>query len=623
MPEAESLFWQQYSSATMEDGALNLQRLLDMVAKTYRAQRMEILRTDDAVHALHLQTVELKAELEQAVDLLSEQRGIVQAIVEHLPLGLSVFDTNQRLVISNQRFRDLFNFSDGDVEPGTAIGTLVAKIPGEERRAETYQVGSFPEPSGNRSRLRRREWRMRDGRTIESIVTILPDGSSISTHEDVTEERRASERIAYIAHHDALTGLPNRIKFSEEVDRALRELKPEQRLGLIHVNLDRFKLVNDTVGLSIGDDILQQVADRLRATAGSRNVLARLGSDEFAILQFGRQQPLNVTALAEQIGRELALPFVVGDKQLELSVSAGVAIGPEDGPDTETLMKNASLALAHAKAEGGRRNRFFAREMETKIQARHALEADLRHAVRNNEFELHYQPLYDVYNDRIVGFEALLRWNHPTRGRVSPLDFIPLAEETGLITDIGRWVLLRACREAANWPSDIKVAVNVSVIQFRTGNLAADAMAAVAAADISPSRLELEITESVLMDNKEETLSKLHELKARGIRISMDDFGTGYSALGYLRSFPFDKIKIDKSFVDGIVDSREAQEIMHVIILMGSALGMRVTVEGVETKAQFDRLRHEGCDEIQGYYISAPRPASEILPLLASPVGPR
>jgi diguanylate cyclase (GGDEF)-like protein len=618
MPDAEALFWRQLSNATDENGALNPERLLHLVASTYREQRGEIRRTDDAIHAIHLQNISLKEQVKELSAARSGDSTVIDAIVHNLPLGLSAFDSRQRLTICNAHFRDLFGFSDTDVEAGASIHTLLSKVPGTERST----IQPMPVAAAGRlpkgSRVRKREWQMDDGRSIESIVTILPDGSSVSIHEDVTDERRAVQRIAYIAHHDPLTGLPNRIKFGEEVEAALNRLKPGEHVALVHFNLDRFKQVNNTVGLSIGDDILQQVAERLRATAGYKNVLARLGSDEFAILQTGRQQPLNVTALVEQVSRELATPFIVGDKQIELTISAGISIGPADGAEPQLLLKNANVALAHAKADGGRRHRFFTRDMEARIQIRHALEADLRHAIERQQFELHYQPLYDTRRARISGFEALLRWNHPERGRVSPMEFIPLAEEVGLIGDIGRWVLQQACLEAARWPSEIKVAVNVSAIQFRNGDLPGDVMAALAAAGLSPSRLELEITESVLMENRNETLPTLHDLKARGIRISMDDFGTGYSSLGYLRSFPFDKIKIDKSFVNGIIDDAQAQEIMHVIMLLGSALGMRVTVEGVETESQFKRLLSEGCDEIQGYFISPPKPAADVPSLLAS-----
>jgi predicted signal transduction protein with EAL and GGDEF domain len=372
------------------------------------------------------------------------------------------------------------------------------------------------------------------------------------------------------------------------------------------------------MGVSTGDTILRQVAERIRASASGENILARLGSDEFAILQRGRQQPWNVMALADQIRRELSEPFFRGDKQIELSVSMGIALAPEDGAETDVLLRNAGVALSQAKADGRKHERFFTSEMASRIQARHALEAELRLALHSDEFELHYQPLYDLRQQRICGFEALVRWNHPTRGRVPPMEFIPLAEEVGLVVDIGRWVLRKACSEAACWPEDIKIAVNVSAIQFTSSDLLADVDEAIAEAAISPARLELEITESVLMENLDDTLPILHALKERGIRISMDDFGTGYSSLSYLSSFPFDKIKIDKSFVCGIAENKEAYAIMHAIILLGDALGMRVTVEGVETAEQKSLLEREECDEIQGYYISPPAPAPDVARLLSA-----
>jgi predicted signal transduction protein with EAL and GGDEF domain len=375
------------------------------------------------------------------------------------------------------------------------------------------------------------------------------------------------------------------------------------------------------MGVSAGDKILRQVAERLRLSAGAGNTLARLGSDEFAILQCGRQQPWNVTALAEQIRRELSEPFFRGDKAVELSVSMGVAISPEDGMDTDVLLKHAGVALAHAKADGPQGERFFTAEMEAKLNARHALEGDLRKAVQNEEFELHYQPLYDLTEQRICGFEALIRWNHPTRGRVPPMEFIPLAEEVGLVVDIGRWVLKRACLDATRWPEDIKVAVNVSPIQFTNSDLPSDIRDALDASGLAPARLEVEITESVLMENRAVALPILHAIKQHGIRIAMDDFGTGYSSLSYLSSFPFDKIKIDKSFVTGIVENHEAFAIMRAIILLGSALGMRVTVEGVETAEQLALLEREACNEIQGYHISAPRPAADVPHLLEQTFG--
>jgi diguanylate cyclase (GGDEF)-like protein len=621
--DAEALFWQQCTTAVNDDGSVNAQRLMDLVVETYRNHLNDRSEMESLADSLSFEVRELRDDLELSASTLAAQKRLFEIVLNNLPLGLSVFDAEQRLTVSNVRFRQLFGFTESDVAPGTAIAGLIAKIKGTEHADTLSGVRARNKTSAavEGARIRRREWSMNDGRVVQSVVTILADGSNISIHADITEDRKAAERIAYLAHHDPLTGLPNRISFREQVDAALAMRKPDEQIALVHLNLDRFKSVNNTLGVSAGDKILRQVAERIRTSAGNGNILARLGSDEFAILQRGRQQPWNVTALADQIRRELSEPFFRGEKPVELSVSMGIALAPDDGSETDVLMKNAGVALFHAKAGGRKRERFFTAEMEAQIQARHAFEADLRAAVQNEEFELHYQPLYDLAQQRICGFEALTRWNHPTRGRVPPMEFIPLAEEVGLIVDIGRWVLQRACLEAARWPEDIKVAVNVSAIQFTSSDLPADVAKALSAAELSPSRLELEITESVLMENLDEVLPILHALRARGIRISMDDFGTGYSSLSYLSSFPFDKIKIDKSFVNDIVTNKEAFAIMRAIILLGDALGMRVTVEGVETAEQLALLEGEECDEIQGYHISPPKPACDVPYLLALPRG--
>ncbi|MBB3963813.1 putative bifunctional diguanylate cyclase/phosphodiesterase [Rhizobium metallidurans] len=612
--EAEALFRRQCAASLNDDGTADGQRLIKLVLDTYREQARSIGGLERHANRAIEENEALQVVLSQANRNLAEQSRLLEIVLNHLPLGLCIFDSDQTLVVSNIRFQELFGLDADDTRAGTSIGSLIAKIDGLETPGSRAATRESRSDGGH---IRRREWVMNDGRIVQSVVTVLPDGSNISIHADITDDRKAAERIAFLAHHDPLTGLPNRLRFRDQLDAALAARKPTDHIALVHLNLDRFKSVNNTLGVSAGDEILRQVADRLRALAGKSNILARLGSDEFAILQNGREQPWNVMALAEQIRRELSAPFFRGEKAVELSVSMGIAICPKDGIETELLLKHAGVALSHAKSGGRRGERFFTSEMEAQLESRRALEADLRKAIHSEEFELHYQPLYDMAERRICGFEALLRWNHPTRGRIAPMEFIPLAEEVGLIVEIGRWVLRRACLDAATWPDGIKVAVNVSAIQFTSGDLMDDVSKALALSQLSPGRLEIEITESVLMENRDEVLPILHALRQRGIRISMDDFGTGYSSLSYLSSFPFDKIKIDKSFVNDIVDNKEAFAIMRAIILLGDALGMRVTVEGVESEQQHDLLAQEACDEIQGYHISSPRPAFDVPQLLA------
>ena len=432
--------------------------------------------------------------------------------------------------------------------------------------------------------------------------------------EQTLQRRRAEAKINHMAYHDELTGLANRTSFQREIGRALQTSRTA--IAVLCLDLDRFKAVNDTLGHLAGDKLLQIAGERLRSCADEGIFVARHGGDEFAIIQTLGEQPLAATSLAERVISLLSKPYDLEGQHVVIGVSIGIALAPSDGTNAEELVKNADFALYRAKGDGRGTKRFFEREMDAKMQARRKLELDLRSAVINDELELFYQPLVDLQSDRICGFEALLRWHHPERGLVSPNDFIPLAEETGDIEAIGAWVLKTACREAAGWPRDVKVAVNLSPVQFRSGTLALHVVNALAASGLSPSRLELEITESVMLQDTQGTLKVLHELRATGVRISMDDFGTGYSSLSYLRKFPFDKIKIDQSFIRDLADTSDAAAIIKAVVDLGSGLGMSTTAEGVETEAQLLHLRLEGCDEVQGYLISPPRPAGMVVQML-------
>jgi diguanylate cyclase (GGDEF)-like protein len=389
-----------------------------------------------------------------------------------------------------------------------------------------------------------------------------------------------------------------------------------ESLAVLCLDLDYFKTVNDSLGHAAGDAMLQAIASRLRECVPETATIARLGGDEFAVLQVGASQPAQATALAQRIIEVLGERFDIAGHQIVSGASVGIAVSPNDGTDPERLLKNADLALYRAKQEGRNGFRFFEPEMDAKMRLRRNLEADLRKALTQGEFELFYQPVINLRKNEISGLEALLRWRHPERGMISPAEFIPLAEEIGLIIPLGEWVLRKACAEAARWSTAVTVAVNLSAVQFKSKNLVATVVSALAASRLPPTRLELEITETVLMQDNEATIDVLHQFRDLGVRISMDDFGTGYSSLSYLRRFPFDKIKIDQSFVRDLARSGDSLSIVRAVTGLGSSLGMATTAEGVETPEQLSLLRAEGCTEVQGYVFSPPRPARDVEALL-------
>jgi len=444
----------------------------------------------------------------------------------------------------------------------------------------------------------------------------------LGVSEDIAERKRAEAQIARLAHYDPLTDLPNRVLFQKDLSEALaRRARAGGHLAVHFIDLDRFKTVNDTLGHPLGDDLLRIAAQRLRACVRDGDTVARLGGDEFAVVQNGLTDLTGATRLAQRVVEAMAAPFELQGHQVMIGASVGVALAPSDGESPDELLKKADMALYRAKADGRGAFHFFEKAMDEQLQARRGLELDLRRALLAGEFELFYQPLYNLGDDRVTGCEALVRWRHPERGMVSPADFIPLAEEIGLIVPLGEWVLRTACREAAGWPDHVRVAVNLSPAQFRDRTLVSSVVSALAMSGLPAQRLELEITESVLLQDNAANLKVLHDLKALGVRISMDDFGTGYSSLSYLRSFPFDKIKIDQTFVRDILKDSDALAIIRAVLDLGASLGIVTTAEGVESREQLDALRHHGCAEIQGYYISRPSPASDMGRMLAVTVG--
>jgi diguanylate cyclase (GGDEF)-like protein len=549
-----------------------------------------------------------------------KQRSSAQlsAALEGMPQGLIMFDGDLRLIVCNAFYAAMYGLRPEHTQPGTSLRTIL------EHQVET---GAFPVDgdhflqdmlaSASKPVLGAVEQQLQDGRIISVISAPLSTGGGVTIHMDVTEKRNSEKQIAFLAHHDALTGLANRVQLHEHIESRLKHERDEG-FALLCLDLDHFKDINDTLGHSIGDSLLCAVSSRLLQLVRDTDLVSRTGGDEFSIVQSGTKQTIAAAAaLAARVVEALSVPFDLGEHHVVIGASVGIAIAPDDGDDADRLLKNADMALYQSKDDGRGKFHFFKSEMDDEAQARRILELELRKAVSAGEFEVFYQPIVNLEQDEISGFEALLRWNHPTRGLVPPDAFIPLAEETGLIVAIGEWVIRQACVEALTWPSDLRVAVNVSPVQVRSKNLVPAIMSALATTGLRADRLEVEITEAVLMFNDDVTLTVLHQLRSLGVRISMDDFGTGYSSLSYLRSFPFDKIKIDRSFVRDLIEKPDSIAIIRAVTGLGHSFGITTTAEGVETQGQLDQMRAEGCTEVQGYFYSKPRPAGELAQLMS------
>ncbi|UQR67692.1 EAL domain-containing protein [Bradyrhizobium sp. C-145] len=545
---------------------------------------------------------------------LEKQR--LDRAVNNMTQGLLLFDAERRLVICNQRYIEMYGLSVETVKPGCSFHDIIA-----HRKA----TGSFTGNVDDYVARVLRDIHLRnsmvvdtsDGRSIQIVNEPLADGGWVATHEDITERRRTEERITHLAHYDALTDLPNRAMFHEHLREELGTIADGEEIAVHYIDIDEFKGVNDALGHLVGDELLKSVAQSLRRCAGPMDFVARLGGDEFAIVQSAVTSLEEVNELVARVFETIRMPFDCMGHHLTTDASIGIALAPRHGTALDQILKNADMAMYAAKAAGRRTYRFFEPEMDAKIRERRQLEIDLRHAIAHGGLEVYYQPCLGLKDDRITGCEALVRWRHPERGMVSPAEFIPIAEDTGLINEIGEWVLATACRDAANWPDDIRLAVNVSPVQFKSGTLALKIMAALAASNLPASRLELEITEAVLIRDDDAALAILHQLRAIGVRIALDDFGTGYSSLSYLHRFPFDKIKIDRCFVDDIAGPDGSASIVQAVVNLAAARRMTTTAEGVETEEQQRLLRALGCSEMQGYLFSAAKPADKMLELFA------
>jgi diguanylate cyclase (GGDEF)-like protein/PAS domain S-box-containing protein len=542
----------------------------------------------------------------------------LDAALNNMAHGLCMFDADGKLVIFNPRFAEIYGLPVREIAPGMTTRQLMALAFGSGRFSDVDPEGSI---ALQQSFVREHKpgslvEHLTDGRSIAISHQPTPDEGFVATFEDITERLLTEEKVKHLARHDTLTDLLNRVAFYEQMETVLSRLRRSETMAVLSLDLDHFKSVNDTLGHPIGDLLLQTAAERMLSCVRGEDIVARLGGDEFAIVQVPSELPSSIVSLATRLIDVVGAPYDLDGHQVIVGISVGITVAPGEGSEPDALMKNADLALYRAKADGGGIYRFFEVGMDARMQARRILELDLRKAIVNREFELFYQPIVDVKTGAVTSCEALIRWNHPERGMVAPMDFIPIAEETGLIVPLAEWVLRRACTEAARWPKHVTVAVNLSPAQFKSRNLVPTVISALATSGLSAGRLELEITELVLMQQNEGAIATLHQLRNLGIRIAMDDFGTGYSSLGYLRSFPFDRIKIDQSFIRDLPGKEDSLAIVRAVVGLSSSLGIKTTAEGVETTEQLASLTSEGCNEFQGFLFSQPRPAAEVERLL-------
>jgi diguanylate cyclase (GGDEF)-like protein/PAS domain S-box-containing protein len=565
-----------------------------------------------------IEDITQRRDLEQERD---RNYAFLREIIDHIPSQITVKDARERrYLLVNRVAEEQFGRSRDAIVGKTAFDifprSTAEDITGDDERMLQSRDGLFLDefPWETLTMGRRYITSRRIGIHDETgepryIINVV---------EDFTERRRADEKIAHMAHYDTLTDLPNRALFRTQIERELEKVGRGEKFALLYIDIDEFKGINDSLGHHVGDELLKAVAKRIRNCLKPDDLIARLGGDEFAVIQTRVEGATDVVAFVGRIQEAIRRPYHCLGHQLSSDASIGIALAPQDGTDLDQLIKNADLAMYGAKAEGRRTYRFFEPAMDASAKARLTMEQDLRQALADGGFEIHYQPLVDLRSNEVSGCEALLRWRHPERGMVSPAEFIPVAEDTGLINELGDWVLRTACEEAAGWPDHVRLAVNVSPVQLKCETLALKIAGALAASGLDPRRLELEITEAVLIRDDEAALSILHQLRSIGVRIALDDFGTGYSSLSYLKRFPFDKIKIDRCFVTDIAEPSGAPVIVQAVVNIAAASNMTTVAEGVETEQQRDMLRMLGCTEMQGYLFSAPKPASDVMRLFGS-----
>ncbi len=533
--------------------------------------------------------------------------------------GMSMFSADRELIICNRRFCEIYDLPDELRQPGISLDTIQShthalRVTEDQNRNDDAAIRTLIAAGTPVRRLRE----LKNGRVVAVDYQPMGDGGWVSTHTDITEQERDRARIYYLARHDALTSLPNRLMFQDELQKVLSRLDARGFVAVHCLDLDQFKQVNDTLGHLVGDLLLKTVAERIGTVLGRGDLVARWGGDEFAIIQTACAGHAEAAALAKRVVDVCRQPHHIAGHHIVVGASLGIAVAPEDTLDPDLLLRNADLALYRAKANGRGCFCFFEPFMDETMQQRRQLELELREAIDLDQFELHFQPIQDLETGVINAFEALIRWNHPTRGQILPGEFIGLAEETGLIRDIGLWVIREACQEAAQWPPHVSVAVNISAAQLMDVDLASRIVAALSYSGLAPHRLEIEITETAIIGDTDRALRILADLREVGIRVALDDFGTGYSSLSFLAKFPFDRIKIDRSFVCGGENTGLSLAIVRAIAALGVSLGVPTTAEGVETLDQLNAISLEGCSQGQGWYFGRPLPSTALQALLST-----
>jgi diguanylate cyclase (GGDEF)-like protein len=553
---------------------------------------------------------DIQHALVESTEALKKSNARFAAALQNMSQGLCMFDPEHRILVANERYRQIYNLPEELVKPGTPFGKII------DYRCESGNYNG-PDPGEYTAAQFRNSTdieKLGTGRVVMILRHAMADGCWLTTHEDITERWRTETRVAYLAHHDALTGLANRPSLVEKIEDACsRYRRRGEEFNILMVDLDRFKQVNDSFGHPSGDELLKQVAERLMVGLNEADVLARLGGDEFAIIQFDDSSRTDAAEmLAGKIIALIAEPFSLNGMDVGIGASIGIALAPEHGTHADDLLKKADLALYHAKASGRNRYAVFESALGQAAVEKHTLENELRRALTRKEFEVHFQPIVDTKTLQMRGAETLIRWRHPEKGLIPPDQFIPLAEESGTILQIGEWVLEAACREAVNWPSSVKLAVNLSAVQLRNPNLLDYVMCVLVESGLPPERLEFEVTETALIEQGADCMALLRKLKNLGITVALDDFGTGYSSLNQLTMFPFDKIKIDKSFTRNLTTRVDCAAIISAVLALAHSMDIETTAEGVETEDQLRILRMAGVTTIQGYLIQRPCPVSEL-----------